>query len=48
MVVGVRKGTVEFYVPRNACHVKCQQLQKMLCNVLPSRITVIAKGMRIT
>ena len=25
MVAGVRKGTAEFYVPRNACHVGCQQ-----------------------
>jgi len=25
MVAGVRKGIAEFYVPRNARHVECQQ-----------------------
>jgi len=28
MVAGVRKGIAEFYVPRNARHVKCQQSLK--------------------
>jgi len=28
MVAGVRKGTAEFYVPRNARYVKCQQSLK--------------------
>jgi len=28
MVADVRKGIAEFYVPRNARYVKCQQLLK--------------------
>jgi len=28
MVAGVRKGTADSYAPRNARHVKCQQLLK--------------------
>jgi len=36
MVASARKGTAEFYVPRNARHVECQQPCK--CEIKPKKV----------